>query len=90
MQEMLDMINMLQLDRNWVGTLIPFPGTPIFDQCVKDKLFIEDINVNDLWRTPVRAHQSGSVIKPYNMSLEDLSRWRRMFINLRFKYLRKL
>jgi tRNA A37 methylthiotransferase MiaB len=34
LQETMDMIDELQLDRNWVGTLIPFPGTPVFDQCV--------------------------------------------------------
>lgn len=90
MQEMLDMINDLKLDRNWVGTLIPFPGTPVFDQCVRDNLFIENIDVNNLWKTPVRAHQSGSVIKPYNMSLDDLDRWRKLFIDIRFKYMRKL
>jgi len=90
MQELLNMIDDLQLDRNWVGTLIPFPGTPVFDQCVKDDLFIENIDVNMLWKTPVRAHQSGSVIKPYNMSLDDLERWRKTFIDIRFKYMRKL
>jgi radical SAM superfamily enzyme YgiQ (UPF0313 family) len=90
LQEMLDMINDLQLDRNWVGNIIPFPGTPIFDQCVRDNLFIEDININELWKTPVRAHQTGSVIKPYSMSLEELEKWRKTFIDIRFKYLRKL
>lgn len=90
MQELLDMINDLKLDRNWVGTIIPFPGTAVFDQAVKDNLFIEDIDINNLWRTPVRAHQSGSVIKPYNMTLNDLQRWRELFIDIRFKYMRKL
>jgi len=90
LQETLDMINVLRLDRNWVGTLIPFPGTPVFDQCVRDKLFIEDMDVSKLWLTPVRAHQDGSVIKPYAMSLEDLSGWRKTFIDIRFKYLRNL
>lgn len=90
LQETLDMINALKLDRNWVGTLIPFPGTPVFDQCVRDKLFIEGIDVSNLWLTPVRAHQDGSVIKPYAMSIEDLSRWRKTFIDIRFKFLRNL
>lgn len=90
LQETLDMIDELRLDRNWVGTLIPFPGTPVFDQCVRDKLFIEDVDVSKLWLVPVRAHQDGCVIKPYAMSLEELGRWRKTFIDIRFKYLRKL
>ncbi len=90
LQEMQDMIDDLQLDRNWVGTIIPFPGTPIFEQCVRDNLFIEDIDIENLWQVPMRAHQSGSVIKPYNMSIEELQVWREKFINIRFKYLRKL
>jgi hypothetical protein len=52
LQETMDMIDELQLDRNWVGTLIPFPGTPVFDQCVRDKLFIEGIDMGNLWRVP--------------------------------------
>ncbi|WP_082696217.1 B12-binding domain-containing radical SAM protein [Aquitalea pelogenes] len=90
LQETMDMIDELQLDRNWVGTLIPFPGTPVFDQCVRDKLFIEDIDMGNLWRAPVRAHQEGCVIKPYDMSLEELFDWRRKFIDIRFKYMRAL
>jgi len=90
LQETLDMINDLKLDRNWVGTLIPFPGTPVFDQCVQDNLFIRGLDIDTLWRTPVRAHQDGSVIKPYNMSIKDLLVWRETFIKIRFKYLREL
>lgn len=90
LQETLDMINKLRLDRNWVGTLIPFPGTPVFEQCVRDDLFIGGLDKSQLWLTPVRAHQDGSVIKPYNMSIEDLTKWRKTFIDIRFKYLRNL
>jgi len=90
LQDTLDMINDLKLDRNWVGTVIPFPGTPLFSQCVRDNLFIGGIDVDDLWQTPVRAHQDGSVIKPYAMSLDELQAWRKTFIDIRFKYLRQL
>lgn len=90
LQETMDMIDDLQLDRNWVGTLIPFPGTPVFEQSVRDNLFIGGLDTSNLWQVPVRAHQDGCVIKPYNMSLEDLRSWRQKFIDIRFKYLRKL
>ena len=90
LQETWDMIHDLKLDRNWVGTVIPFPGTPLFDQCVKDDLFIGGIDVANLWQTPVRAHQDGCVIQPYAMTLDDLRDWRQKFIDIRFKFLRKL
>jgi len=90
LQETLDMIDELQLDRNWVGTLIPFPGTPVFEQCVRNDLFLEGVDTDNLWQTPFRAHQNGCVIKPYAMSIEDLQMWREKFIDIRFKYLRKL
>lgn len=90
LQETYDMIHDLKLDRNWVGTVIPFPGTPLFDQCVQDKLFIGGIDLPNLWQTPVRAHQDGSVIQPYALSLDDLHAWRKKFIDIRFKFLRQL
>lgn len=90
LQETMDMIDELRLDRNWVGTVIPFPGTPLFDQCVRDNLFIGGIDVDNLWQTPVRAHQSGCVIKPYAMSIDELLAWRQKFIDIRFKYMRNL
>jgi radical SAM superfamily enzyme YgiQ (UPF0313 family) len=88
LQETMDMIDELQLDRNWVGTLIPFPGTPVFDQCVTScslKTSTWAICGASRW-----AHQEGCVIKPYNMSLTDLFAWRRKFIEIRFKHARTL
>jgi radical SAM superfamily enzyme YgiQ (UPF0313 family) len=89
LQATMDMIDDLKLDRNWVGNLIPFPGTPVFDQCVRDDLFIEKINVSSLWHTPIRAFQNSCVIKPYAMKMEEMQLWQERFLAVRFKYLRK-
>lgn len=86
LQETYDLITELKPDRANVGTLIPYPGTPIFDQCMKDDLFIEKIDLNTYWRTPFRPHQDGSVIKPYNMSLDELADWRKKFQDIRYRY----
>jgi anaerobic magnesium-protoporphyrin IX monomethyl ester cyclase len=86
LQETYALIEALKPDRANVGTLIPFPGTPIFDQCVRDDLFIEKINIDDYWKTPFRPHQHGAVIKPYKMNLDELSMWREKFIDIRYKY----
>ena len=81
-----DMINELQLDKTAVGVAIPLPGTALFKQVVKDKLFVDPPNLDDLWKTPIGVNQSGFVIKPYNMSLDDLHKWRLKFDRLQIKY----
>ncbi len=86
LQETYDLINSIKPDRAAVGTLIPFPGTPIFDQCVSDDLFVEKFDIKEMWKTPFRPHQEGSVIKPYNMSLDDLKVWREKFYDIKYKY----
>jgi len=86
LQATYDLINDVKPDRANVGTLIPYPGTPVFDQCIRDDLFIEKFDLADYWRTPFRPHQNSAVIKPYNMSLEDLKAWERKFADVRYKY----
>jgi radical SAM superfamily enzyme YgiQ (UPF0313 family) len=83
-----DMMNELQLDNNGVGALIPFPGTALFKQVVKDKLLLGKWNLNELWKTPVSAAhgQSEFLIKPYNMSIDDLQKWSEKFNLTKDKY----
>ena len=86
LQETYDLIQEVKFDRANVGTLIPFPGTPIFDQCVRDDLFIEKVNVDEYWKTPFRPHQRDIVIKPYMMSADELRMWRKQFLHIKYKY----
>ena len=81
-----DMMDELQLDKAGVSTLMPFPGTALFKQVVKDKLFIRSWNLDDLWKTPISHGQTEFVIKPYNMSLDDLYKWREKFDVMLVKY----
>ena len=86
LQNSYDMIEDLQLDKATVATLIPFPGTKLFKQVVKDRLFIKETNYDELWKTPQSLVQRDFVIKPYNMDVEDLYVWREKFDKLRTKY----
>ena len=70
------MMNELKLDRMGVSTAIPFPGTKLFKQVIQDNLLIESVDYDNLWKTPISHAQSGFVIKPYNMSIEELVDWR--------------
>jgi len=83
-----DMINELQLDKTVVGAAIPLPGTALFNQVVKDKLFVNPPNLDELWKEPIGVDQSSFAIKPYNMSLDDLYKWRVKFDSLQIKYWR--
>ena len=81
-----DMINELQLDFSDVGSLMPYPGTALFKQVVKDKLFIHDWNLDELWKTPMNKGTNDFVVKPYNMSVDDLYKWREKFETVKYKY----
>lgn len=81
-----DMMNELQLDNYSVQTVIPFPGTALFKQVIKDKLLLGNWNLNELWKTPISVGQAKFLIQPYNMSLDDLSKWREKFDTMKVKY----
>ena len=69
LQDTYDLIEDIKPDRANVGILTPYPGTPIFDQCVKDKLFVKEIDLENYWKAPIQPDQTECVIKPYEMSL---------------------
>lgn len=76
----------LQLDMNIVFNLIPFPGTKIFDQAVRDGLFVNEIDADQLWdgTWDLNAVQNQFYLKPYQMSLEELAEFRKKFDSLQF------
>jgi len=81
-----DMIHELQLDNTNVHPVIPFPGTSLFKQVVKDKLLLGDWNLDELWKTPVAVAGADFYVKPYNMSIDDLYKWREKFDSIKIKY----
>ena len=86
LQDTYDMILELKLDKTNVQTALPFPGTALFKQVLRDKLLVNKWKLDDLWKTPLSYQQGDFVIKPYNMSLEDLAMWRRKFEDIRYKF----
>jgi radical SAM superfamily enzyme YgiQ (UPF0313 family) len=81
-----DMMDELQSDKAANSTLIPFPGTSLFKQVVKDNLFIHKWNLDELWKTPISQGQDDFIIKPYNMSVDDLYKWRGKFDKMNLKH----
>tara|TARA_Y100000590_G_scaffold18275_1_gene21759 strand:+ start:21446 stop:22966 length:1521 start_codon:yes stop_codon:yes gene_type:complete len=81
-----EMMNELQLDRMAVNTLVPLPGTSLYKQVIKDNLLIHNWNLDELWKTPISLQQGEFVVKPYNLHLDDLYKWREKFNKIRHKY----
>lgn len=81
--ETYDMIKRININSPEVNILIPFQGTKIFDQALRDNLFIDKINFKDLWKTPISFTNNNTFyIKPYSMTLNELNNWRLKFNNL--------
>jgi radical SAM superfamily enzyme YgiQ (UPF0313 family) len=83
------MMSELQLDRMGTMILIPFPGTEIFKQAVRDKLFVKDVDIDNLWKSPMSHAQNDFILKPYNMTIEELREFRSRLGELQYKFFRK-
>jgi radical SAM superfamily enzyme YgiQ (UPF0313 family) len=86
LQETYDLIHEIKPDRANVGVLIPYPGTPVYEQCVRDDLFVIDFDPALYWKTPFRPHQDEVVIRTYALGPEELKAWRQTFQRIRYKF----
>ena len=78
LRETYNMIKEIDVDMPQVANLIPFPGTPVFDQALRGNLFVDDLDPNNMWQFEA-FYMSGNqrfFIKPYNLDLEELGEWR--------------
>jgi radical SAM superfamily enzyme YgiQ (UPF0313 family) len=76
-----NMLEKLDIDQVFANNVVPFPGTKLYEQCVRDDLMI-DVNISELWNeSSLYSHQDNKrfFVKPYKLSLEDLQHYRQMF-----------
>jgi magnesium-protoporphyrin IX monomethyl ester (oxidative) cyclase len=69
------MIEKLEINTIAFGKVMPFPGTDLFEQCMKDNLFVNSFDVKNLWKGNYKTAESGAAdffIKPYNLSMDKL------------------
>jgi len=80
-----EVIEALDIDDIALTVATPYPGTELYEQCKKENLFFEDINVEELWRSNWLSHDNISkfVIKPYSLDLETLYLYRDKILWLR-------
>ncbi len=81
LEETRKMLMELKPDMADVFTLIPFPGTKVFDQALRDNLFTFDLDHSGLWtgELPLNTKGDDIYIKPYSMIISDLCSWREKF-----------
>lgn len=80
------MIKELQLDNVIMFALLPLPGTRVFDQCIRDNLFIEKYDEDTFWKNGNLFPQMRNAkffVKPYRLSLEQLYRYHGIFNDLK-------
>ncbi len=63
----------------------PYPGTRLYEQCVRDNLFMPDIDRSRLWEADWYTHNNLNrfVIKPYKLDLKALIAYRDRILALR-------
>jgi magnesium-protoporphyrin IX monomethyl ester (oxidative) cyclase len=84
LMETYEMIKEIDLDEAYVTNLMPFPGTSVFEQAVRDHLFIDEIDLDNMWKMSGFHYHSNYkfYIKPYKMEIEELSEFREKFDHL--------
>ncbi|MBN2316092.1 MAG: B12-binding domain-containing radical SAM protein [Sedimentisphaerales bacterium] len=78
------LIEEIDVDKPIVSNLIPFPGTKLFEQALRDDLFVDNLDVDNLWKNPsfYFTENKRFFIKPYNLDLTDLHEYRSKFDEL--------
>jgi radical SAM superfamily enzyme YgiQ (UPF0313 family) len=69
-----EMIMRLDVENITLNRVVPFPGTKLFEQCLKDNLLINKILPEYLWTGEFAStSRNDYYIKPYNLDVERLS-----------------
>lgn len=73
-----NMIKEIDVDKVHLTNIIPFPGTRVFKQAVRDNLLV-DLSLKDLCTSDelFQANYDRFFIKPYNLELSDLHEFRK-------------
>lgn len=77
LNETYEMIKKIDVDKIYVHNIIPFPGTAVFEQALRDNLLV-NINPQNLYKSAnlYLTNYDDYFIKPYKLSIEDLREFR--------------
>lgn len=88
LNDSITMIKELDLDDISVNPLIPLPGTRLFEQCRSERLFLHEVDYQNLWREEgffCTPYVEQFYIKPYTLSVEQLKKYYEYFAQLKLE-----
>ncbi|MDD4871214.1 MAG: radical SAM protein [Kiritimatiellae bacterium] len=79
------LIDRLETDDIALSIATPYPGTKLYQQCVRDNLFLPDIDQSRLWEADWYTHANVNrfTIKPYKLDVDTLTTYRDRILALR-------
>jgi hypothetical protein len=80
------MIKEIKIDQPCISNLLPFPGTKLFEQVVRDNLLVNELDMENLWQYPNFdfTDNKNFFVKPYKMTIPELELFRQR-INILIK-----
>lgn len=83
LQDTYTMLEKLDIDGFNMNFITPYPGTRLFEQCMRDNLFI-NITPENAWHNPNLwpGGERNIFIKPYALDIERLLEWHKKFMTL--------
>lgn len=78
LEETFQMIRDIDVNRVYIQNAVPFPGTKLFEQAVRDNLLI-DVNPAEMYKSDAFyiTNYDRYFIRPYQLSVDDLSLFRK-------------
>ena len=78
LEETYNMIKKINVDRIYLHNIIPFPGTKVFEQALRDNLLV-DLDPESLYKSEELyiTNYDRVFIKPYALEIEDLRAFRK-------------
>ena len=75
----------LDMDDIALSIATPYPGTQLFEQCTRDKLFLSDIDCERLYEADWYSHANVNrfYLKPYKLEVDTLGAYRNRILALR-------
>lgn len=78
LQDSYNMLKRLDIDEVYMTPVVPYPGAPLYDQAVRDNLFL--VNTSSLWNNERFYMASGQFyIRTYTLNASQLMEWQRKF-----------
>lgn len=91
LEDTFQMIKTLDIDKPIVNNLMPYAGTELFNQCAKDNLFVDKIDLDNMWKV-FDLNFAGNkkfFIKPYQMEIDELIEFRDKFDNFVAEHIKR-